>query len=141
MVNLTHVGIVGAGQMGSGIAQVCAAAGLDVSLVDVSDAALDRGMAAIAAGLERQVKKGTLGADAKAAMLSRIRTGTDHRSLEGADIVDLIGLDTVLVIRQAFAGEFGDPKYRPARPWPSTTTSSDRTGGGAEHQWDRTRND
>jgi 3-hydroxybutyryl-CoA dehydrogenase len=87
MVNLTHVGIVGAGQMGSGIAQVCAAAGLDVSLVDVSDAALDRGMAAIAAGLERQVKKGTLSADAKAAMLSRIRTGTGHGSLEGAGIV------------------------------------------------------
>ena len=87
MVNLTHVGIVGAGQMGSGIAQVCAAAGLDVSLVDVSDTALDRGMAAIAAGLERQVKKGTLSADAKTDMLLRIRTGTDHRSLEGAGIV------------------------------------------------------
>ena len=87
MVNLKHVGIVGAGQMGSGIAQVCAAAGLDVSLVDVSDAALDRGIAAIAAGLERQVKKGTLSADAKAAMLSRIRTGTEHGSLEGAGIV------------------------------------------------------
>ena len=87
MVNLTHVGIVGAGQMGSGIAQVCAAAGLDVSLVDVSDAAVHRGMAAIAAGLERQVKKGALTADTKAAMLSRIRTATDHGSLEGAGIV------------------------------------------------------
>jgi len=87
MENLTRVGIVGAGQMGSGIAQVCAAAGLDVSLVDVSDAALERGMAAIAAGLERQVKKGTLSADAKAAMLSRIRTGTGHDALAGADIV------------------------------------------------------
>ncbi|HEY2929290.1 3-hydroxybutyryl-CoA dehydrogenase [Piscinibacter sp.] len=86
-MNLTHVGIVGAGQMGSGIAQVCAAAGLDVSLVDVSDAALDRGIAAIAAGFERQVKKGTLSADAQAAMLSRIRTATDHRSLEGSGIV------------------------------------------------------
>jgi len=87
MENLTRVGIVGAGQMGSGIAQVCAAAGLDVSLVDVSDAALERGMSAIAAGLERQVKKGTLSADAKAAMLSRIRTGTGHDALAGADIV------------------------------------------------------
>jgi acetyl-CoA synthetase len=45
MVNLPHVGIVGASQMGSGIAHVCAAAGLAVSLVDVSDAALDRGLA------------------------------------------------------------------------------------------------
>jgi len=87
MENLTRVGIVGAGQMGSGIAQVCAAAGLDVSLVDVSDAALERGMSAIAAGLERQVKKGTLSADAKATLLSRIRTGTGHDALAGADIV------------------------------------------------------
>src|SRR5207247_8746432 len=83
MVNFTHVGIVGAGQMGSGIAQVCAAAGLDVSLVDVSDAALDRGTASIAAGLERQGKKGPPGADAKAATPSRLRPGRAHRSLGG----------------------------------------------------------
>jgi 3-hydroxybutyryl-CoA dehydrogenase len=86
-VNLEHVGIVGAGQMGSGIAQVCAAAGLDVSLVDVSDAALDRGMAAIAAGLDRLVKKGTLSADDKAAVQSRIRCGTDYGSFKDADLV------------------------------------------------------
>ena len=52
MLNVTHVGIVGAGQMGSGIAQICATAGLTTTLVDVSDAALERGMAAIGVGLE-----------------------------------------------------------------------------------------
>ena len=57
MIELTHVGIVGAGQMGSGIAQVCAAAGLNVSLVDVSNAALDRGM--VSAGhLGRKSRRG-----------------------------------------------------------------------------------
>jgi 3-hydroxybutyryl-CoA dehydrogenase len=86
-VRLTHVGIVGAGQMGSGIAQVCAAAGLNVSLVDVSDAALDRGMAAMGAGLERLVKKGTLSASDRQATLSRIRAATDYGSLHDVDLV------------------------------------------------------
>jgi 3-hydroxybutyryl-CoA dehydrogenase len=87
VVKLAHVGIVGAGQMGSGIAQVCAAEGLDVSLVDISDAALDRGLAAIGAGLERQVKKGTLSALQKQAVLSRIRTATDYGSLKDVGLV------------------------------------------------------
>jgi 3-hydroxybutyryl-CoA dehydrogenase len=84
---IAHVGIVGAGQMGSGIAQVCAAAGLEVSLVDVSDAALDRGMAAIGAGLERLVKKGSLSATDKAVVLSRIRSATDYAGLKDVGLV------------------------------------------------------
>lgn len=87
MDKIAHVGIVGAGQMGSGIAQVCAASGLSVSLVDVSNAALDRGMAAIGAGLERLVKKGTLSTPDKAAALSRIRGATDYGGLKDAGLV------------------------------------------------------
>lgn len=87
MVKIKHVGVIGAGQMGSGIAQVCVTAGLTVTLIDVSDAALERGVSAIAAGLERQVKKGTLSADARAAALSRIRTHTDHGGLKEVDLV------------------------------------------------------
>jgi 3-hydroxybutyryl-CoA dehydrogenase len=87
MINLTHVGIVGAGQMGSGIAQICATAGLATTLVDVSDAALERGMAAIGVGLERQAKKGSLSAADKAAALSRIRVRTDYTDLKEADLV------------------------------------------------------
>jgi glycerol-3-phosphate dehydrogenase len=55
------LGVVGAGQMGSGIAQVAAAASMDVILSDVNQKALDRGMEAINASLARFVKKGTLG--------------------------------------------------------------------------------
>jgi 3-hydroxybutyryl-CoA dehydrogenase len=87
MINLTHVGIVGAGQMGSGIAQICATAGLATTLVDVSDAALERGMAAIGVGLERRAKKGSLSAADKAAALSRIRVRTDYTDLKEADLV------------------------------------------------------
>jgi len=86
-VNITHVGIIGAGQMGSGIAQVCAAAGLTVTLVDVSDVALERGLASIAAGLDRLVKKGTLSADDKSAAQTRIRVRADYEGLKDVDLV------------------------------------------------------
>jgi glycerol-3-phosphate dehydrogenase len=86
-VNITHVGIIGAGQMGSGIAQVCAAAGLTVTLVDVSDVALERGLASIAAGLDRLVKKGTLSADDKSAAQARIRVRVDYEGLKDVDLV------------------------------------------------------
>lgn len=87
MVNLSHIGVVGAGQMGSGIAQVCALAGLNVILVDISDEALQRGISTIAAGLERLVKKASLGSADKTAALSRIRTRTDYVGLQEVDLV------------------------------------------------------
>jgi 3-hydroxybutyryl-CoA dehydrogenase len=87
MVDIKHVGIVGAGQMGSGIAQVCAAAGLDVTLFDVSDSSLDRGFASITAAMDRMIKKGTLTAAEKAASLSRIGRNIDPGALKDVDLV------------------------------------------------------
>jgi len=86
-MTITHVGIIGAGQMGNGIAQVCVAAGLTVTLVDVSDAALERGLASIAAGLDLLVKKGVLSADDKAAAQARIRVLTEYDGLKDVDLV------------------------------------------------------
>ena len=86
-MTITHVGIIGAGQMGNGIAQVCVAAGLTVTLVDVSDAALERGLASIAAGLDRLMKKGMLSADDKAAAQARIRVLTEYDGLKDVDLV------------------------------------------------------
>lgn len=56
-MQIQHIGVVGAGQMGSGIAQVCAQAGLTVTLVDVHQAALSRARDTIARSLARLVKK------------------------------------------------------------------------------------
>jgi len=84
---LRVVGVIGAGTMGNGIAQVCAAAGLDVVMVDVSDAALERGVAAIRSSLDRQVKKGTLDGADREATLARIRVGASYDELRGADLV------------------------------------------------------
>ena len=82
-----RVGVVGAGTMGHGIAQVAAQAGLDVVLVDVSAPALERGMAGIGKSLDRLVTKGKLSADDRTACLSRITTAGDVGTLHDADLV------------------------------------------------------
>jgi 3-hydroxybutyryl-CoA dehydrogenase len=87
MSTISTAGVVGAGTMGSGIAQACAVAGLDAVMIDVADAALQKGTAAIGASLDRLVKKDRLTADARAKALARVRTGTDYALLKNVDIV------------------------------------------------------
>ncbi len=86
-MSIQNIGVVGAGTMGNGIAQVCATAGLDVTLIDVSDEALARGLAALSGSLERLVKKDKLAAAERDAALARVRTTTDYAALAGADLV------------------------------------------------------
>jgi 3-hydroxybutyryl-CoA dehydrogenase len=82
-----NIAVIGAGLMGSGIAQVSAAAGYEVVLRDVSDAATARGLAGITASYEKFVGKGKMDpADAEAA-LARITTTTDLAAVAGADVV------------------------------------------------------
>lgn len=77
MGELTNVVVVGAGTMGNGIAQVCAASGLRVTMTDVTEAAAQKGLDAIERSLERMVAKGKLVAAARERTLAAIRTGTD----------------------------------------------------------------
>lgn len=86
-VGFDTVGVVGAGAMGRGIAQVMAAAGARVILVDVSQEALDAGRAAISGSLERAVEKGRTGRAAADASLARIDTSTSLGALAGAGLV------------------------------------------------------
>ena len=86
-MSIEQIAVIGAGTMGNGIAQVCAVAGYQVLLVDVSDAALERGVATLSKNLERQVSKGTLDTDKAAAARSRIRTSTDYAQLSGVQLV------------------------------------------------------
>ncbi len=86
-MNSSRIGVIGAGTMGNGIAQICAAAGLPVVMVDVSDAALGRGRDAIAGSLDRLVKKEKLTAAQREAVLARVSATTDYAGLADADLV------------------------------------------------------
>ena len=81
------IGVVGAGTMGNGIAQVAARAGHDVVLRDVSEESLERGMKAIDRSLQRDVDKGRLQEEEKRAVVGRIRTTTALEDLSGAGFV------------------------------------------------------
>ncbi|MFK4534341.1 3-hydroxybutyryl-CoA dehydrogenase [Bradyrhizobium ottawaense] len=81
------VGIIGAGTMGNGIAQVCAAAGLSVVMVDISDAAVNRGLSTVGGSLERLVKKEKMSAADREAALKRITGTTDRAKLADCDLV------------------------------------------------------
>lgn len=78
--------VAGAGQMGAGIAQVAAVAGLDVVMIDVADEFIAKGMAGIEKGLGRLVDKGRMEADARDAALARIATSTDLAAGADADL-------------------------------------------------------
>ncbi len=81
------VGIIGAGTMGNGIAQVSAAAGLQVVMVDISDAAVQRGLATVGSSLDRLVKKEKMTEADKNAALGRINATTDKAKLAACDLV------------------------------------------------------
>jgi 3-hydroxybutyryl-CoA dehydrogenase len=86
-MQISTVGVIGAGTMGNGIAQVSAAAGLAVIMVDVAQPAVDRGIAAIGTSLDRLVKKEKLSAQDAAAIVARIRGTTQYADLARADLV------------------------------------------------------
>jgi 3-hydroxybutyryl-CoA dehydrogenase len=86
-MSLSKIGVIGAGTMGNGIAQVSAAAGLDVVMVDVSQAAVERGLAAVTSSLDRLVKKEKLTAADRSAALARIRGTTDYGELKPMHLV------------------------------------------------------
>lgn len=86
-MTISHIGVVGAGQMGAGIAQVCAVAGLNVSLCDLNSDALARGVANIGNSLQRLVTKEKLSRSTADAALARISQSTALSDLAEADMV------------------------------------------------------
>jgi 3-hydroxybutyryl-CoA dehydrogenase len=82
-----NIAVLGAGQMGNGIAHVFAQAGHAVTMIDISKDALARGRDTIAKNLDRQVKKGTITADEKDATLGRVTTAESMDAVKGATLV------------------------------------------------------
>src|SRR5262245_66539180 len=82
-----RVAVIGAGQMGNGIAHVFAQNGFDVTMIDVSADALEKGKGTIAGNLDRQIKKGTLQAADKDAILGRVATNQSLAAVKGASLI------------------------------------------------------
>ncbi len=87
MTEIKTIGVIGAGQMGSGIVHVAALSGYDVKLLDVAEEALDKAIAGITKNMDRQIKKEKITEEDKATALGRIETSTDYSIFKTADLV------------------------------------------------------
>ncbi|MFL8992184.1 3-hydroxybutyryl-CoA dehydrogenase [Pseudomonas sp. QLc11A] len=109
-MNLQNIGVIGAGTMGNGIAQVCAMAGFNVTLLDISESALQKAVATVGKNLDRQIAKQTLTPEQKQATLDKIRTSTDYSVLRDAQLVieaATENLDLKLRVLQQIAAQVG----------------------------------
>ena len=86
-MDIQTVGIIGAGTMGNGIAQACATSGINVVMVDISDAAVQKGIATVAGSLDRLIKKEKITAADKDAALARIQGSSNYEDLKQAQLV------------------------------------------------------
>jgi 3-hydroxybutyryl-CoA dehydrogenase len=86
-MDIKTVGIIGAGTMGNGIAQACAVSGVHVVMVDISDAAVQKGLATVSASLDRLIKKEKIAQADKDAAMARIKTSTSYDDLKAAQLV------------------------------------------------------
>ncbi|MEK6627711.1 MAG: 3-hydroxybutyryl-CoA dehydrogenase [Bdellovibrionota bacterium] len=87
MNTIKKIGVIGAGQMGNGITQVAAAAGIDVVMFDISPGSLDKGLGVISSSCDRLIKKTTMTEDQKKSLLSKIKTSSNMQELSGCDFV------------------------------------------------------
>lgn len=86
-MSIQTVGIIGAGTMGNGIAQACAVAGVNAVMVDISDAAVNKGLSTVSGSLDRLLKKDKISAADKDAALARIQGSTNYDDLKPAQLV------------------------------------------------------
>lgn len=102
-MEIKQVMVIGAGQMGSGIAQVCAAAGYDVFLHDLKQEFVDRGLAGIEKNVQRLVDKGRLSVEEKSGLLERIKPSADLQNAKEVDVVIEAAVENMEVKKQLFA--------------------------------------
>ena len=101
--DIQHVGIVGCGTMGGGIAQIVASHGFQVSFVEADDTAVERGRTRIEATLDRLVSRGKLDAEERDAVLGRISGATDYATLADCDLIIEAVPEDLGLKQQAFA--------------------------------------
>ncbi|HEX7074513.1 MAG TPA: 3-hydroxybutyryl-CoA dehydrogenase [Hyphomicrobiaceae bacterium] len=118
---IKKVGVIGAGQMGSGIAHVVALAGYDVAITDIAKEVVDKAMSNIDRNMDRQVARGLITADQKAAALKRIRYVPDYDGLQDCDLVIEAATEDEAVKRKIFTELC--PKLKPDAIVASNTSS------------------
>jgi 3-hydroxybutyryl-CoA dehydrogenase len=123
------VGVIGAGQMGNGIAHVCALAGLGVVMLDAKPDALAKAMTLMARNMDRQVAKGLITEQGKAEGLARIATSTDYAAFGACDLVIEAATEKEEVKRTIFKTLV--PKLKPSAIIASNTSSISITRLGA----------
>jgi 3-hydroxybutyryl-CoA dehydrogenase len=101
---LNKIGVIGAGQMGSGIAHVCALSERDVVLMDIDQGALDKALGKISGDMDRQIKRTLIEAEDKGAALARISTVTDMSGLSDCDMVIEAATEDEAVKMKIFEG-------------------------------------
>src|SRR5262249_33784158 len=84
---IKRIGVIGAGQMGSGIAHVCALKGFDIRLSDVDQAHLEKGLETIGRNMDRQIGRGMIRPENKAAALQRIAYASDYKQFADCDLI------------------------------------------------------
>ena len=102
MTGIRTIGVIGAGQMGNGIAHVCALAGLEVTLTDINREALDKALAAIEHNMDRQVARQKISEADKVAALKRISTATELKAFATADVVIEAASENEQIKREIF---------------------------------------
>ncbi|WP_285767953.1 3-hydroxybutyryl-CoA dehydrogenase [Peribacillus sp. SI8-4] len=102
-MNIQKVMVIGAGQMGSGIAQVCAMGGYEVFLHDLKAELVEKGLGTITKNLSRQVEKGKMKAEDKEAALSRLTPSTDLKNAAGVDLVIEAAVENMEIKTKIFA--------------------------------------
>ena len=120
-MDIQHVGVVGAGQMGSGIAHVFALAGFDILMTDISAEGLERAVALIDRNIERQVSRGKVTAEAKAKALSHIKTTMTLADLGACDLIIEAATERETVKQAIF--EDLQPHLKPGTILTSNTSS------------------
>ena len=102
-MDIKKIGVIGAGQMGTGIAQVCALAGIEVALNDISEAHINAGLATIAGNLARQVERKQIDPPARDAALSRIKPAPGYDAFADSDLVIEAATENEEVKRKIFS--------------------------------------
>ena len=102
-MNINKIGVIGAGQMGTGIAQVCALAGIDVALNDISEERIAAGLSVIASSLSKQVERQQIDPSARDAALNRIRPALDYAAFGDCDLVIEAATENEEIKRKIFS--------------------------------------